>query len=786
MAETIGFSAGEERRGAPENGAGSISLENYTERISGYVAEYSLRNVNLELVLSRVLSGLTPTMTPLNMSRYCSEVAAAMITQHPEYDTLAAVILTAYHTSVTLPSFSRKVELLQAHGNGFDPAVYDLIMRNAEAFDSMIDYRRDFRLSYFSVNSLLRSYVLKIETTPIERPQDIFMRVAIQLQRSDLEKVKKTYDLISMGYYTHGTPTLFNACLRKCQLASCFLVNPYEDSISGIFKTIGDCALISKHSGGLSLNLHEIRCAGSPLVSMGGYAKGIIPIMRIINETMKYINQGNGKRNSSIALYLEPWHRDIFAFLDVRKNTGPEEQRARDIFTAIWMNDLFMKRVEANGEWSLFDPAEAKGLHETWGDQFEELYLRYEQSISRTVVRAQDLWKAIIVSQIETGTPYILYKDICNRLSNQSHLGTIRSSNLCAEIIEYSDSQETAVCNLASICLPRFVRNGCFDFQALRSTVHLAVENLNKAIDNSFYPIPKGRLSNLRHRPIGIGVQGLADVFVMLRHPFESDAARNINKMIFETMYFAALEASADLAALHGPYDSFQGSYLSRGIFQWELAGAVPSGLWDWEDLRKKILRTGTRNSLLIALMPTAGTSQIFGNNECFEPFTSNIYTRRTVAGEFQVVNSYLMADLLKLGLWSNDMRHLLIEYDGSIRDIPGIPENIKELYKTVWEIKMKAVVDMAADRQPYIDQSQSMNIYMEKPTYQKLTSMHFYGWKRGLKTGMYYLRTKPISSAIKFTVDQEIVERTLSSLQDYENSRDDRDANGTCDACSC
>lgn len=766
-----------------------ISQKNYASLIRSYVIQHGLKNINIDHVLARIADGLAPSMTPFAISRYCGEVAASMITQHPEYGKLAAVILVAYHTAVTLPTFSGKIALLQRHNSNIEPSLAGLILEHAAEYDRMIDYSRDYTLSYFALNSLLRSYMLRIGSEPVERPQDIFMRVAIQVCRDDMRAVKETYDLISDGWYTHATPTLFNAVLRKCQLASCFLFTPKGDNIASIFETVGDCAMISKHSGGIGISLQGYRCAGSPLKSTGGVAKGILPIIKILNETMKYVNQGGIRRNSSVALYLEPWHRDILDFLEVRKNTGPEEKRAREVFTAIWMNDLFMERVEMDGEWSLFDPADAPGLHEVWGDKFKELYLGYEKTSSRMVLKAQDLWKAIVVSQIETGTPYVVYKDTSNRLSNQSHLGTIKCSNLCAEIIQYSNEGETAVCNLASICLPRFVSDGMFDFQKLKTVVAAAVRNLNRCIDGSFYPTDETRVSNMRHRPVGIGVQGLADVFIALRHPYESEKARSLNKLIFETMYFAAIDASADLAAEFGPHESFPGSKLSQGIFQWQLCKDVdPSKLcWDWNSLRTKVLRHGTRNSLFIAPMPTAGTSQIFGNTECFEPITSNIFTRRTIAGEFQVVNASLMADLTKLGLWSNDMRHLIIEYDGSIQAIPGIPADIKELYKTVWDIKMKSVVDMAADRQPFIDQSQSMNIYLQQPTYQNVSSMHFYGWKRGLKTGLYYLRSKPISSAIKFTVDQQIVEKTLSSLQDYENSKSEQEnKSSACESCSC
>ena len=766
-----------------------ISLDNYSDVIGEYVKQFGLSFVNLDLVLERIRSGLVKDMLSSSLAKYCGEISAALITQHPDYGKLAVAVLVDFHHSDTLPTFSQKVALIEGHTHIFDPETYALIMQHAAVYDAMVDYSRDFELSYFSVYSLLRSYALRIGSTVIERPQDIFLRTAIQIQKGNFEKVKKTYDMMSRGFYTHATPTLFYSCLKKSQMASCFLLTTNEDSIRGIFKTIGDCAVISKHSGGLGLSVHDVRSEGMPLAQFGGVTKGIVPMIKVINETMKYVNQGGSKRNSSIAVYLEPWHKDILSFLELRKNTGPEEFRARDIFTALWMCDLFMERVEKDEDWSLFDPHEAPGLSDVWGDAFARLYTKYEDTKSRKVLKARALWQAILISQIETGTPYIVYKDTCNRLSNQSHLGTIKSSNLCAEIIQYSSSKETAVCNLASICLPKFVRDGTFHFNELRETVHLAVENLNRIIDSTFYPTEEARYSNMKHRPIGIGVQGLADVFIMMRYPYDSHSARILNKLIFETMYFAAIEASVELAREFGPYESYPGSYLSKGVFQWQLTNATPSGMWNWDELRERVLAHGTRNSLFIAPMPTAGTSQIFGNTECFEPIMSNIYTRRTVAGEFQIVNHHLMEDLRRCGLWSNDMRHLIMEYDGSIADIPAIPESIKKLYKTVWEIKMRDIVDMAADRQPFIDQSQSLNIYMAQPTYQKLTSMHFRGWRSGLKTGMYYLRTKPISSAIKFTVDQELVMKTLSSLQDMEHSKGERedDAGGeVCESCSC
>lgn len=766
-----------------------LSLENYKAEIASYIANYKLERICTEEFLEKISLGIALNMDSEDLVKFCSETAASLLTTHSDYAKLAAVILLTYHHSATLDSFSEKIRLIKKHTTMLDDSTYEMIMGNASAYDSMIDYDRDFDLSYFSINSLLRSYMIKIERNPIERPQDIFMRTAIQIHRSDLHNVKLTYDLISMGYYTHATPTLFNSCLKTCQLASCFLLAPKEDSLDGIYSTIKDCAIISKYSGGLGLSLHDIRSKGSVLKTSGGYSKGIIPMIKIINETMKYVNLGGIKRQSTIAFYLEPWHKDIFDYLDVRKNTGNEEMRARDIFTALWVNDLFMERVEKDEEWSLFDPNEAKGLSETWGAEFNKLYVRYEKTVSRVVVPAQKLFRAIINSQIETGTPYMVYKDTCNRFSNQKNLGTIKSSNLCAEIVEFSSKDETAVCNLASICLPRYVENGEFDFHTLKKVVKQVVFNLNKCIDCGFYPTPETKNSNSKHRPIGVGIQGLADTFAKLRYSFESENARKLNKLIAETMYFAAIESSVEIAMVEGPYSSFAGSPLSQGIFHFEMYGETPSGMWDWEELRNKLLQYGARNSLFIALMPTAGTSQLFGNSECFEPYTSNIFTRRTVAGEFQVVNGYLVKDLENLGMWNEEMKNIIIEHEGSIQNIPCIPQEIKNLYKTVWEIKMKTVIDLAKDRQPFVDQSMSMNVYLAQPTFAQLSSMHFYGWRHMIKTGMYYLRTKPILKAIKFTVDQELVEKTLSSMGTYQEEVEKENPENQqiyCEACSC
>lgn len=767
-----------------------LTLQNFREEIQSYVSEHKLERVDLSEFLERISAGTTAEMDSEELAKFCAEIAASMFTTHSDYAKLAAVIVTKHHQAVTLDTFSAKMHLVKQGTVLINMEIYDLIMANASTYDAMLDYSRDFKLSYFSINSLIRSYMIRIDRKPIERPQDVFMRTAVQIHRDDFKRVKQTYDLISLGYYTHATPTLFNACLKACQMASCYLLAPKEDSLEGIYDTVKDCAVISKYAGGLGMSLHNLRCRGSPLKSTGGYAKGIVPVMKIINETMKYVNLSGVKRQSTIAFYLEPWHKDIFDYLDVRKNTGTEEMRARDIFTALWVNDLFMERVEKDEEWSLFDPNEARGLPEVWGDEFKRLYLKYEKTLSRVVVPAQKLFKAIINAQIETGTPYMVYKDTCNRYSNQQNLGTIKCSNLCAEIIEYSSRDEIAVCNLASICLPALVTaENEFDFQGLKEVVKVALFNLNRIIDKNFYPVKETLESNLKHRPVGIGIQGLADTFAKLRIAFESQKARDLNRLIAETMYFAAVEASTELAAEQGPYSSYQGSPLSKGVFHFEMYGAQPSGMWNWEELRAKVLQYGVRNSLFIALMPTAGTSQLFGNSECFEPITSNIFTRRTVAGEFQVVNTYLMEDLERLGMWNEEMKNIIVEHEGSIQGVPCIPQEIKDLYKTVWEIKMKTVIDLAADRQPFVDQSMSTNIFLPQPTFAQVSSMHFYGWRKQVKTGMYYLRTRPILNAIKFTVNQELVEKTLSSLgraDNMEDRKENEDNEGYCEACSC
>jgi ribonucleoside-diphosphate reductase alpha chain len=585
----------------------------------------------------------------------------------------------------------------------------------------------------------------------------MYMRVAIGIHKDDIESAIKTYNMMSERWFTHATPTLFNAGTPKPQMSSCFLLTMKDDSIDGIYDTLKQTAKISQSAGGIGLAIHNIRATGSYIGGTNGTSNGIIPMLRVFNDTARYVDQGGGKRKGAFAVYLEPWHADVFEFLDLRKNHGKEELRARDLFYALWICDLFMKRVEENGEWSLFCPNEAPGLADCFGDEFEQLYARYEkEGRARRTVKAQELWFAILDAQIETGTPYLLYKDAANKKSNQQNLGTIKSSNLCTEIIEYTSPDEVAVCNLASIALPRFVENGKFDFEKLYEVTYQVTENLNKIIDHNYYPVEEARNSNIRHRPIGLGIQGLADAFILMRLPFESDMAKLLNKNIFETIYFAAMTASKDLAIKDGAYETFAGSPLSKGQFQFDLWGIPASDRYDWEGLRAAVMQHGVRNSLLVAPMPTASTSQILGNNECFEPYTSNIYTRRVLSGEYIIVNKHLLKDLVQLGLWNNTMKNKIIANNGSIQNIPEIPADIKELYKTVWEIKQRNLIDMGADRGAYICQSQSLNLFVDSPSAAKLTSMHFYAWKKGLKTGMYYLRTQAATQAVQFTVEKQ------------------------------
>lgn len=696
-----------------------------------------------------------------------AETAAYMTVTHPDYAILAARIAVSNLHKQTKKQFSSVIHDLYSYINPkndkhqpmISQSVYDIIQKHADELNSAIVYDRDFNYQFFGFKTLERSYLLRINGKVAERPQHMLMRVAVGIHGEDIEKAIETYDMMSQKFFTHASPTLFNAGTPQPQMSSCFLIDMKDDSIEGIYDTLKTCAMISKTAGGIGLNVHCIRATGSYIGGTNGTSNGLIPMLRVYNNTARYVDQGGNKRPGAFAIYLEPWHADVFSFLDLRKNHGKEEVRARDLFYALWVPDLFMKRVQENGDWTLFCPNEAPGLADVYGEEFEALYARYEaEGRGRETVRAQKLWYAILEAQTETGNPYMLYKDACNRKSNQKNLGTIRSSNLCTEIIEYTAPDEVAVCNLASLALPRFVdeKQGEFDFQKLHEITEIVTRNLNKIIDVNHYPVPEARKSNFRHRPVGLGVQGLADTFLALRMPFDSPEAKKLNIQIFETIYHAALTSSCDLAKELGPYETYEGSPVSQGILQYDMWNVTPTDLWDWAPLKEKIAQHGVRNSLLVAPMPTASTSQILGYNECFEPYTSNIYSRRVLAGEFQVVNPWLLKDLVDMGLWSDNMKNRIIADGGSIQRIPNIPDEIKALYKTVWEISQRTIIQMAADRGAFIDQSQSLNIHMKEPTMGKITSMHFAGWKLGLKTGLYYLRTMAASAPIQFTVDQE------------------------------
>jgi len=741
----------------------SVKFDKVTARLEKL--SYSLSPmVNVIDVAKKTIEGIYDGVRTTELDNLAAETAASLTTTHPDYAILASRIAVSNLHKNTTKKFSdtmRKLHQYKDKGTGkatplIAEDVYQIIQEHAEILDSSIIYDRDFGFDYFGFKTLERSYLLKIDGKIAERPQHMYMRVAVGIHKSDIESVIKTYHLMSERWFTHATPTLFNASTPKPQMSSCFLLTMKDDSIEGIYDTLKQTARISQSAGGVGLAIHNIRATGSYIGGTNGTSNGIIPMLRVFNDTARYVDQGGGKRKGAFAIYLEPWHADIFEFLDLKKNHGKEEMRARDLFYALWISDLFMKRVEANENWSLFCPNEAAGLCDCWGDAFEALYHTYEQEgKARKTVKARDLWFAILDAQIETGNPYLLYKDAANKKSNQQNLGTIKCSNLCTEIIQYTSPDEVAVCNLASLALPRFVIDGQFDHQKLYEVSYAACINLNKVIDHNYYPVAEAQYSNNKHRPIGLGVQGLADVFVLLRMPFESDSAKQLNKEIFETMYFAAMTASNNLAKKNGAYESYEGSPVSRGLFQFDLWGVQPSPRWDWTQLKQEVKRYGIRNSLLLAPMPTASTSQIFGNNECFEPFTSNIYSRRVLSGEFVVVNKYLLKDLLQLGLWNKGMKDKIIAANGSIQNIPEIPQEIKELYKTVWEMKQRNLIDMAADRGAFICQSQSLNLFMDNPSISKLTSMHFYGWKKGLKTGLYYLRTQAASQAVQFTIEK-------------------------------
>lgn len=749
----------------------SVKFDKITARIEKLCYGLDPKFVNPVEVAMKVINGLYDGVSTQELDNLAAEIAATMTTRHPDFAKLAARIAVSNLHKVTSKSFSNTMKRLYQY---VDPKTgqnapllsketWKVVKENAAELDEAILYDRDFSYDYFGFKTLERSYLMKIDGKVVERPQHMLMRVAVGIHGEDIPAAIETYNLLSEKWFTHATPTLFNAGTPKPQLSSCFLLTMKDDSIDGIYDTLKQTAKISQSAGGIGLSIHNVRAKGSYIKGTGGTSNGIVPMLRNFDMTARYVDQGGGKRKGSFAIYLEPWHADVFEFLDLKKNHGKEEMRARDLFYAMWIPDLFMQRVENNEMWSLFCPNEAPGLADCWGEDFERLYEKYEkEGRFRKQVKAQDLWFEVLESQIETGTPYILYKDHANRKSNQKNLGTIKSSNLCTEIIEYTSPDEVAVCNLASIALPKFVtEDGKFDHQKLYEITKVATRNLNKVIDINYYPVEEARRSNMRHRPIGLGVQGLADAFIMLRMPFDSDEARGLNEDIFETMYFAAMEASMEEAKVHGPYETFKGSPVSKGIFQFDMWGVTPkSGRWNWEKLKQDVKQHGVRNSLLMAPMPTASTSQILGNNECFEPYTSNVYTRRTLSGEFIVANKHLMKDLISLGLWSENMRQKLISTNGSVQSIPEIPQNIKDIYKTVWEISQKSIIDMSADRGAYICQSQSLNIHLTNANFGKLTSMHFYAWKKGLKTGMYYLRTNAAADAIKFTLDKSALQQ--------------------------
>ncbi len=750
----------------------SVKFDKITARIQKLSYGLEPTHVDPIQVAKKVIDGVFDGVTTSQLDNLAAETAAGLTSRHPDYAQLASRIAVSNLHKNTIKSFSKTVEALF---NYIDPKtnlraqliaddVYEIVQKNAHLLDSSIIYDRDFGYDYFGFKTLERSYLLKMYGQVAERPQHMLMRVSVGIHKEDIAAAIETYNLMSERWFTHATPTLFNAGTPKPQMSSCFLLQVKEDSIDGIYDTLKNCAKISQSAGGIGISIHNVRATGSYIKGTNGTSNGIIPMLKVYNETARYVDQGGGKRKGSIAVYLEPWHADIFDFLDIRKNHGKEEMRARDLFTALWIPDLFMKRVEAEGEWSLMCPNECPGLSDCHSEEFEKLYTKYEaEGKFRKQIKARDLWAEIINSQIETGNPYMLFKDAANSKSNQKNLGTIKSSNLCTEIIEYTSADEVAVCNLASLALPRFVdeKTGTFDHQKLFEVTYTATKNLNKIIDRNYYPIPEARKSNMRHRPIGLGVQGLADAFILMRYPFESEEAKKLNTEIFETIYYASLTASKDLAKIDGPYETFPGSPISQGIFQQDMWNVTPSSRWEWDVLREEIKKHGVRNSLMLAPMPTASTSQILGNNECFEPYTSNIYTRRVLSGEFVVVNKHLLRDLVKLGIWNDNLKNEIIAANGSVQNIAAVPANIKEIYKTVWEIKQRTIIDMAADRGAFIDQSQSLNLFIQDANFAKMSSAHFYAWKKGLKTGMYYLRTKAAADAIKFTVDQGALDKT-------------------------
>ncbi|XP_066376019.1 ribonucleoside-diphosphate reductase large subunit-like [Miscanthus floridulus] len=784
----------------------TVHFDKITARLKKLSYGLSQDHCDPVLVAQKVCAGVYKGVTTSQLDELAAETAAAMTASHPDYASLAARIAVSNLHKNTKKSFSETIKDMYMHFNERSGLmaplvaedVYEIIMKNAARLDSEIIYDRDFDYDYFGFKTLERSYLLKLGGKVVERPQHMLMRVSVGIHKEDIESAIRTYHLMSQRWFTHASPTLFNAGTPRPQLSSCFLICMKDDSIEGIYETLKECAVISKSAGGIGVSVHNIRATGSYIRGTNGTSNGIVPMLRVFNDTARYVDQGGGKRKGAFAVYLEPWHADIFEFLDLRKNHGKEENRARDLFFGLWVPDLFMQRVQNNGEWSLFCPNEAPGLADCWGEEFDNLYKKYEsQGKAKKVVPAQTLWFDILKAQIETGTPYMLYKDTCNRKSNHQNLGTIKSSNLCTEIIEFTSPNETAVCNLASIALPRFVRekgvplephpsklvgssdskNRYFDFEKLAEVTLTVTYNLNKIIDINYYPVETAKRSNMRHRPIGIGVQGLADTFILLGMPFDSPEAQQLNKDIFETIYYHSLKASAELAAKEGPYETYEGSPVSKGILQPDMWNVVPSNRWNWSSLRETISKVGIRNSLLVAPMPTASTSQILGNNECFEPYTSNIYSRRVLSGEFVVVNKHLLHDLTEMGIWTPTLKNQIIYDDGSVQKTAEIPDDLKAIYKTVWEIKQKTLVDMAVDRGCYIDQSQSLNVHMEQANFGKLTSLHFHAWSKGLKTGMYYLRTRAAADAIKFTVDTTLLQENGNVVSNGKPTEEDVEA---------
>uniref|UniRef100_A0A673M4Q6 Ribonucleoside-diphosphate reductase n=1 Tax=Sinocyclocheilus rhinocerous TaxID=307959 RepID=A0A673M4Q6_9TELE len=752
-----------------------VMFDKITSRIQKLCYGLNTEFVDPTQITMKVIQGLYSGVTTVELDTLAAEITATLTTKHPDYAILAARIAVSNLHKETKKVFSEVMEDLYNYVNP---------LNGHHSMICICMICLYFSYNFFGFKTLERSYLLKINGKVAERPQHMLMRVSVGIHKEDIAAAIETYNLLSEKWFTHASPTLFNAGTNRPQLSSCFLLAMKDDSIEGIYDTLKQCALISKSAGGIGVAVSCIRATGSYIAGTNGNSNGLVPMLRVYNNTARYVDQGGNKRPGAFAMYLEPWHFDIFDFLELKKNTGKEEQRARDLFYALWIPDLFMKRVETNADWSLMCPSDCPGLDECWGEEFEKLYIKYEQEgRAKRVVKAQQLWYAIIESQTETGTPYMLYKDdACNRKSNQQNLGTIKCSNLCTEIVEYTSKDEVAVCNLASIALNMYVTpERTFDFQKLASVTKVIVKNLNKVIDINYYPVQEAENSNKRHRPIGIGVQGLADAFILMRFPFESAEAQLLNTQIFETIYYAALESSCELAAEFGPYETYAGSPVSKGILQYDMWEKTPTDLWDWAALKEKIAKHGVRNSLLLAPMPTASTAQILGNNESIEPYTSNIYTRRVLSGEFQIVNPHLLKDLTERGLWNEEMKNQLIAQNGSIQGIPTIPDDLKELYKTVWEISQKTILKMAADRGAFIDQSQSLNIHIAEPNYGKLTSMHFYGWKQGLKTGMYYLRTKPAANPIQFTLNKEKLKETQNSTSNEEETKERNKAAMVC-----